>query len=85
MPKLSTYAEASNAMNDGDILRDVQAERREEAHNSGRIGSLNLLTVNPTMLWIVPFDSFLLLGPASCVFMSGSKTVVLEPMLGVTR
>jgi hypothetical protein len=81
MSKLSTYAETCNGMNDRESLGDVQAERREEAQNSGRIGSFNLLTINPAVLWVVPSDSFLLLGPVSCVFMSGSKTVVLEPML----
>jgi len=81
MSKLSTYAEACNGMNDREILGDVQAERREEAQNSGRIGSLDLLTINPAVLWVVPSDSFLLLRPVFCVFMSGSKTVVLKPML----
>lgn len=81
MSKLSTYAEACNGMNDRDILGDVQAERGEEAHDSGQIGSLNLLTINPAVLWVVPSYSFLLLGPVSCVFMSGSKAVILEPML----
>ena len=81
MSKLSTYTEACNGMNDRESLGDVQAERREEAQNSGWIGRFNLLTIDPAVLWVVPYDSFLLSGPVSCVFMSGSKTVVLEPML----
>jgi hypothetical protein len=81
MSKLSTYAEARNGMNDRNILGDIEAERREEAQDSGRIGSLNLLTINPAVLWVMPSDSSLLLGPVPCVFMSRSKTVVLEPML----
>lgn len=81
MSKLSTYAEVCNGVNDRESLGDVQAERREEAQNSGSIGSRNLLTINPAVLWVVPSDSFLLLGPVFYVLMSGSETVVLEPML----
>jgi hypothetical protein len=76
MSTLSTYAETCNGMNDRERLRDVQAERREEAQHSIPIGSLNLLTVHPAVLWVMPSNSFLLLGLVSCVFMSGSKTVV---------
>ena len=80
MSKLSTYQKACNSMNLRETLGDVQAEWREEPQYSGRIGSLNLLTINPAVLWIMPSDNFLPLGPVSSVFMSGSKTVVLEPM-----
>jgi hypothetical protein len=81
MSKLSAYAEACNGVNDREIWGDVQAERREEAQNGGQIGSLNLPTINPAVFWVVPSNGFLLLRPVSCVFMSGSKTVVFEPML----
>ena len=81
MSKLSTYAETCNGMNGRKVLGDVHAERREEVQKSGRIGSPNLLTINPAVLWIVPSNSFFLLGTVSCVFMSGSETVVFEPML----
>jgi hypothetical protein len=67
-------------MNLRETFRDVQTEWREEPQYSGRIGSLNLLTINPAVLWVIPSDSFLLLSPVSYVFMSGSKTVVFEPM-----
>jgi hypothetical protein len=79
--KFSTIAETCNGMNDRERLGDVQAERREEAQDSIPIGSLNLLIIHPAVLWVMPSNSFLLLGLVSCVFMSGSKTVVLEIML----
>ena len=81
MSKLSTYAEACNSMNGREILGDVQAERREEARNGGQIGHLNLPTINPAVFGVVPPNSFLLLRPVSCVFMSRPKTVVFEPVL----
>ena len=80
MAKLSAYPEACNGMNYRESLGDVQAEWREEPQYSGRIGSLNLLTINPAVLWVMPSDSFLLLCPVSSIFMSRSKTIVFEPM-----
>jgi hypothetical protein len=85
MSTLLTYAQIRNDMNDRERLGDVQAERREEAQDSIPIGSLNLLTIHPAVLWVVPSNSFLLLGPVSCLFMSRTKTVGLEIMLRVTR
>ena len=81
MSKLSTYAEACNGMNGKDVLRDVPGEQGEEAQNGGPARSLELLTINPTVFWVVPSNGFLLLCPVSCVFMSRPKAVVFEPVL----
>jgi len=81
MSELSTYAEACNGMNGRKILGGAEAERGEEAQNGGPVGSLNLPTIKPAMFGVVPSNGFLLLRPVSCVFMSGPKTVVLEPIL----
>lgn len=80
MSKLATYGEACNGVNDGGIFGDGEAERREEPLHSVSIGSPDLLAIDPAVLWIVPSDRFLLFGPVSCIFVSGSKAVVLEPM-----